>query len=290
MPVQILSYSTVLPNIANKFKFDDQVMEYAVGFQYFKLSYGDHDHHVRDVSLGLTSNMSGSTVSSYVSARLCDASGNTLDPKCFRAEMVCVAVIKSPDSQVLLANQTGIKSGQEGPSVPLPSPDDSINSAFVSGFNLSYAPDDHSVRSLGFTAGLNPSGTSGRIAVRAGMEDKSGHSASSATVDVGLAAAADTVTGLKAETKSNIQATDTWVDFGTNLSSAGAMISAYKASYGGDDHHVETISGGVRNVSIKGTQVSLDSVGAFINDDRKHCEDEGDSYVNLVVFAVPSSG
>lgn len=287
MPIAIKSTSTP-PNKTVTFDFPSNVLAYVVGVSYWKFSFGSDDHHVKKMSLSLDNNQPGARqVTTTVTAKIDDESGHGISSADSNIRVSCIAVIEAADGNILLASGNSIPSGDSGQSLPLPSSSLSIGTAFVAGFALTQDKDHH-VRSVQTTAGFKQTGNSGQITSQALLVDTSGHFASG-NLNGGLVAASSSERGLLSSALTN-QQTDKaqGVDFGRALAAdAAVLLQSLTVTFGNDDHHVKSIGGGCSGWKVEGNKVTLDNARAFITDGSGHVQNDSESDVSLVVFAVP---
>lgn len=267
---------------------NDSVLSFVAGISYWKFAYGSDDHHVQTLALSLATNQPDPhKVTARVTATLSDDSGNNIKNSESSVHVNCIALVNSADKELALSGATAIPNNQSSNPVALPGSSLAIASSFLAGFDLSYGSSDHHVRKLHTAAGFTANGSQGAITSQAAMGDDSGHNASTATINGGLAAATPTETGLFAQSVVNQQTTDTVdVDFGRSISDAVVMLQSLTLDFG-KDHHVKSLGGGVDSWKVSGSKVLLYGPHAFIEDDSGHNQVDSDSGVSLVVFATP---
>ena len=288
MPIAIQTLSSE-PNKTLTFNFGSSVLSYVVGVAYWEFSYGKKDHHVETISLKINANQpSSQQVTATVTAELQDGSGNKIDNASSTVKVCCVAVVTAQDNNITLVNVNNIDNNSQSGSIALPSSALSISSAFLSGFDISYGSKDHHVEQVQLSAGFNQSGNTGYITSQAQMSDDSGNNASG-SINAGLVAASTNETGILGQIVTNQQTNSNInVPFNQPISEAAVLIQSYKVTYGSSDHHVRTIGGGSSGWSVSGSSVILNNAQAFISDDSGNKQNNNDSDVSMIVFAVPS--
>jgi hypothetical protein len=291
MPIA-LRYITTQPNKTVTFDFGSaaSVLSFTVGIAYWSFTFGEDDHHVETLSLGIATNkISPSQIATKVSGTLSDQSGNNIDNADSSVVVCCVAVVTSADGDLTLASANGIPNNGNSPSFALPSANLSIAASFLSGFDLSYGSVDHHVQQVHTTAGFGANGTLGWITALVGMSDSSGNPASTATIGGGLAAADTSEHGLYSRGQTDLQTTDqVAVEFGTNISDAVVLLQDLDVRFDDEDHHIKTIGGGVASWTLHATSVTLNGARAFMDDDSGHNQSGSGSWVSVVVLALPA--
>lgn len=288
MPIVIKSLSTA-PNKTVTFDFPSNVLAYVVGVSYWNFSFGSDDHHVKKLILSLDSNQPGANqITTTVTAKIDDESGHGISSADSKVSISCIAVVTAADGNILLSSCNSIASGGSSQSFPLPGSSLKIGSTFITGFSLSQ-PTDHHVKTVQTTAGFKQTGNSGQITSQAQMVDTSGNFAEG-SINGGLLAAASSEQGILSRALTNQQTDKAQsVDFGQALATGAAvLLQSLEVTFGKSDHHVKTIGGGCGSWRVEGTKVTLDNARAFITDDSGHAQDNGESNVSLVVFAVPA--
>jgi hypothetical protein len=288
MPVQA-RYITTSTNRGVDFDFHPaNVLSFVVGIAHWKYSYGSSDHHVETMSLSLsTSQPNTQHVSCSVNAIMKDGSGHSIDDGDSEVIVCCIAVVDSPDQNLVLANAGPIaNNGASGP-IQLPGSSLGFGSPFLSGFNLSFGNSDRHLQATRITAGFHSNGTSGAITANVSMSDASGHDASTAEIHGGLVAGTPNETGLEANSVGNQQTTNSQVvDFGTPLSDAVVLIQDYRAQFKSGDHHILEIGGGCSGWSVSGNTVKLNDARAYLKDGSGNNQTDASSYVSLLVAAI----
>ncbi|MFP8966583.1 hypothetical protein ACKC9G_08415 [Pokkaliibacter sp. CJK22405] len=292
MPISIKTQTTA-PNRNVTFDFDDSVLAYVVGVSYWDFSFGNDDHHVKELALSIQSNKPTTRqVTAQVTAKLDDDTGHGINSGASTIHVTCIAVTGSQDANVALVNEDGIASGSESPAFPLPSNSLSIGAAFLSGWDLKQNADHH-VKTFSTSAGLAQSGSMGQITGQAHMIDTSGNFASG-WINGGALTAATTENGIFAKAQTNKQTDASFaVDFtdelqGKTIKEAAVLLQSLTVTFGSDDHHVQTIGGGCSGWQTEGTAVNLDNARAFITDDSGHKQNNNDSNVSVMVVVIPS--
>ena len=295
MPIAF-RYTTTEPQGMVSFGFDQhKVVSYLLGIARWSFSYGSTDHHVRQVKLSLAGSVPApGTVAATITAVLEDASGHDMDLSDSLITVCCIALLDSPESNLVLATGTGIPDGGSAGPFTLPGSSLAVG-AFLAGFDLEYPPPDppeppdHNVRrffaAAGFTENTNDQGF---ITAQAGMCDDSGNQANDPQIAGALIAAASSessllaVSGLRAQSEAPVE-----VDFGTPISDALVLLQGLNVEYNNDDHHVETLGGGTSGWKIDGTKVRLLDAYAFMQDASGHKQDDGTSGVSMLILALP---
>lgn len=280
-------------NTNKTFTFDfgsRSVLTYVVGISYWNYTFGSNDHHLKTISMSLSTNQPSATqVAVTVNAALLDASGNVISNSSSNVRVSCIAVVDGADFNLAVANANGIPSGSASGAIALPSSSLSIGSSFLSGFNLSFGNSDHHIKSLAMTAGFNQNGSSATITSSARMQDDSGNTDSSASINGGLVGASTGETGLLGRAQVNQQTSGSVsVDFGRPISDGVALLQSYSVTFGSNDHHVKTIGGGSDGWRVDGNKLVLNNAYAFITDDSGNHQKDSDSSVSMIVFAIPA--
>lgn len=284
MPISVRS-KKVHPGETAQFTFPDNVVSFTTGIAYWSFNFGSNDHHVRKLSLGLTSNQSGNTINVKVNGTLSDDNGGVLNASGSYVTVCIVAVTGSVDYNITLANANAISSNGASSPINLPGTSLGISQAFIAGFDFVQEADHH-VRKVVTAAGFSANGTTGQITSHAQLNDDRGHDAT-ATINGGLVAANTSETGIRSSTVVNQQTTDALVvDFGRPIAEAVVMIQDLEVTFDGD-HHVLTFGGGTTGWVVNGNTVALENARAFMKDSHENQVNK-DSWVSLVVFAVPA--
>jgi len=290
MPVE-LRYTSTQPNKTVSFDFgtDSSVLSYVVGIAYWQFTYESSDHHVKTLALGITANLADThTVTAKVTGTLSDDSGNNISNSNSEVIVCCLAIVDSADSNLTLAAANSIANQGTSNQIALPGSSLSISSAFLAGFNLAYSSGDHHVHSFLTSAGFTQNGSVGEITAQAAMSDSSGNSVNTATINGGLVAATPIESGLVAQSKVNLQTTDTVdVEFSKSISAAVVLLQDVDMQFSGD-HHIKTIGGGTTGWTLRSTGVTLDNARAFMSDASGNNQVDSASSVSVVVVAVPS--
>ncbi|EPX56755.1 hypothetical protein D187_008097 [Cystobacter fuscus DSM 2262] len=288
MPIAVRHVHTQ-PSKTVTFDFGDhKVLSYTVGLAYWRLSF-DNDNHVRTLKISLSPNQPNATqITVKVNGEIRDDSGNTIHVEESSAEVCCIAVVDTKDSNVLLTSVNGISAGTQYGPIALPSSSLSMGAAFISGFELGYGSDNH-VLSLELSTGFNANGTSGYIKADASMSDSSGNMATTAKLDAGLLATSLNQDGVYSVAKNNLQASGTTVpvEFKVPLSDAVVLLQDYQVRFA-KDHHVRSIGGGCEKWTVEGNTVRLTAPKAFIKDDSGNTESSSSS-VSLLVVGIPKT-
>lgn len=279
------------PGATLEFFFDDDVQSYVVGVTNFSFTYGSStDHHVETTSLHLTTNkLSSRTIEVRIDAKLQDDSGDYISTKS-KVEVVCLALTGTADSNVVFSNQQNI-SVQSGP-IQIGTNNPPICVAALAGWDLCYEDgDDHHVKTWDATTGTTTSGEVVFITGSAEMKDDSSHVAA-ATVDGALIVSCEASPGFLVNSTNALQEADSQnISFDEEIESALVMIQNWTISYGSDDHHIKTYSAGCfGDITVDGSQVTLNKCGAYMSDNSDNSQDNDDSSVILLVIGIPKNG
>jgi len=217
---------------------------------------------------------------------------NRDDATASRIWVVCVAVTGSSDSNTVLANVTGVTPRQPQ-EVQLPGAQAgsyTVLTTCLSGLDLSYDTTDHMFQGATGGCGINPQASGeGLLNATANIWDSSGNQAVTASIDAGVLATVDNpspfmVQQVNAYNGANVPA----LTFPSAVERAVAMIQSFNVQYASGDHGVAVITVGCPNLSSSGSTVNLGAVATTTDDDGNDSND-GLSYVNLLVVAVPQS-
>lgn len=199
MPIEILSKKD-RPNKTFTFNFENPIESHVVGISYWEFEYDDSgQHHVLSMVLSLgTTQPNNQQLDVTVTAHMDDDSGNSLDDGDSWVTVTCIAVTQAADTNVKLANDTGISNGGSSDPFPVPGGTLNIKQAFLSGFEVAYDGGDHEVEEVQLSAGINVVDLNATITASASMKDSSGNSADTTTIDGGLVVSNVTEAGLLA--------------------------------------------------------------------------------------------
>jgi len=287
MPIAI-QHQSCKPNATVTFDFHDNVLAHVVGVGYWKFAFAKDDHHVRRLALAVDANKTApGQVTARVTATLDDDSGHGIDPNGSSVMVSCIAVVTASDSNIVLAD---VKPGTGSDSATLTNSAAAIGSAFLSGMSLTQ-PRDHHVMRLEATVGVRQNGNQAQATGQASLCDASGN-VSDGAIAAGMVVTTPTERGILSRSVCDRQTGENEtvvVDFGVPLAKeAAVMLQSLVVAFNGNDHHVLTIGAGCTNWKAEGTKLTLDNARAFITDDTSHVQDNGESRVSLVVFALPS--
>lgn len=264
-------------------------MKWVVGLSYFELTYGSDNHHVEEMSVSLDPHLSGTTLKVDVRAILDDDSGHRIDAGASIVQVTCIAT----DTDDELANAPNIPAVGGG-SFPFYWTSSNLPLAagsMLAGFMASYGNTDHHVLEASATTSYYYQQPSTAIAaVDMIMDDDSGHSATVATVDVGVLGALS-----PAPHSPNIEKVTTQlaavssVVFPSPVTQAVALINAFRVEYSKHDHHVKTISVGCSTppiIDAAGTQVTLPATTGATMTDGHNTQDNSVSDVSMLIVAI----
>jgi hypothetical protein len=296
MSLQILS-QTVTPGQTATFTFAGpyQITSYVVGISHWQLQYDKSNHQTRQIELKISASDDGKQTVYATPAAILNGEGHDLDASYSTVSLVCIAAFNDDTREYVLAQRNGIRDRGTSSSITTPNPHD-IDFGILNGWNMKYSDMAHHVQE--FTAGINtnPGTTTTTLTGTSIMHDDdpmSEHSASNPTVDGGLVATPTTspLGLLYAVLGNRQQNTSTNLSHSfqapNGLKQVGVMLKWFHAMYPSGDHDIKNIGGGTSGWSVTGTTVTLNDARAFMSD-GKHSQDDSQSYVSLVVFAVPN--
>jgi len=220
-------------NASSDFTFTNTIQECLIGISYFKLSYGDSDHWVKNVSLSLNQQQPDSkTINVQVLGNLSDSSGHTIDTSDSSATVVVVAWTGTADHTLLLAN------GDANTVFTLPSSSTTILSATLAGFDLAYDTDHYIAQISVSTINVSRNGNTASLSATENMTDRDGNWASTATFNAGLIASSNASPGFEVKTTSNVY-NDTNQSFTFNgaWTNVQAMITGFNVEYSNNKGH-----------------------------------------------------
>lgn len=312
------------PNATLTFGNDGDVINgFIIGITGFGLNFPDGKGHnvaqiqitLDDVSAGSASNVKNVKVTGVLS----DKGGNTIDLPNSWVTVAGLAWLNTTPSSITLDNASAIANNGQSAQFELPSTSSAPApfQAVMAGFNVAYSSGtDNQVEDVNASVGVGQSGNYGYITAVVGMYDNGGHTAATATANGGLLAIApNTDSGLLVGVATNLQTnnlTSTVVDFssqlapGQTLGQAVAMLQAFNVHYESNNaHDINVITAGLMNkqanntggipetasINSAGTGVTLPGPQACMFDlgsPTNHYEDGKVSYVNMIVFAVPT--
>ena len=220
-------------NDSYNFTFTNTVQECLIGIRYFKLTYGDSDHWVKTVSLGLNQQQPDSnTISVQVLGNLSDGSGNTIDTSDSSAIVVVVAWTGTADHTLLLAN------GDAGTVYTLPSSSPTILSPILAGFDLAYDTDHYVAQINVSTINVSRNGDTATLSATENMTDRDGNWASTATFNAGLIASSSSSPGFEVKATSNVyNNTNQSFTFNSAWTNFQAMITGFNVEYSNNEGH-----------------------------------------------------
>lgn len=283
MPLQILS-AQVQPNTTKNFIFADTIVQRMVGISAFSLSYGNKDHHVQTVSISLSVNQQGNTLSVIPHATLVDSSGNNLDPGASSISVVAVAYVGIDPNTIKFGNAGNIPNGGTSGGIVVPCTSPRVLQSALAGYNLSFGASDHHMETAAAAVGSQLSGTSATITGQAQMYDDNGHSASIATVDGGLLASCDDTLGMYVVPTDSLQGSGQVLAFPSGPSHYVALLSGFRVQYrNNSDHHVKTIAADLVVQSTSGNNVTVTGK-ATLTDNSGNTQDDSVSNVNGFVI------
>lgn len=283
------------PNQTINFDFQDNVLDYVVGITYWKFSFGNADHKVEKISLSVATNQPQSRrVSATLTGELRDSDDKTIEASSSIVNLSCIAIVGSPNNNFALANANGIANGSQSGGISLPSSSLKLQSSFLSGFLLDFGGgNDHEIKKIEMAAGLHRDGNVGHITSKAEMNDDSGHTSSSNSIDGGLIAIDSNGTGLLTKTLTNKQESSAITrSFNTPLSGATALIQSCTVTFGsGDDEKVKSVGAGSSEIEVtdNGTVILKNGAKAFIEDESGNTQDDKNSHVTMILVAAPKS-
>jgi len=220
-------------NASSDFTFTNTIQECLIGISYFKLSYGDSDHWVKNVSLSLNQQQPDSkTINVQVLGNLSDSSGHTIDTSDSSATVVVVAWTGTADHTLLLAN------GDANTVFTLPSSSTTILSATLAGFDLAYDTDHYIAQISVSTINVSRNGNTASLSATENMTDRDGNWASTATFNAGLIASSNASPGFEVKPTSNVY-NDTNQSFTFNgaWTNVQAMITGFNVEYSNNKGH-----------------------------------------------------
>lgn len=280
-----IQVATLQPNSQRTFTFSQPVAQYMVGISAYVLSYGeDTDHHVKTMSISLGTNQSGSSLQVTPTLTLDDASGNKIDRSTSSVTIVALAWVGVTDNNLELASANSIANNGSSGALAIPCSNPIVLQAALTGFNLSYGSDDHHLESYLCSVGSQRSGSSASITGLVQMQDHSGHSASTATVNGGLIANCDPSLGLQLLHTDNLQNQSQTLVFSPGVTNVQAFLTSVQAEFqSGKDHHVKSVSANLTVTSQSGLNVTV-SGGAYLSDDSGNSQDNSLSSVTGFVI------
>ncbi|NPT58140.1 hypothetical protein [Paraburkholderia elongata] len=279
MPLQIQS-AQIKPGATSTFNFTDQITQRMVGISAFSLSYGNTDHHVQTISVSLSVNQSGSSLSITAHATMVDANGHNLDPSSSYVNVVALAWVGVDDSNLKLGNVAGIVNGGTSSPITIPGTDPNVLQAALAGYYLSYGGTDHHMETACAAVGTTLSGNAASINGTVYMYDDTGHGNVSGTVDAGLVANCDPSLGNFVRGTNTLQNNTQKITFGKPFSKYTPFLSSYKVQYrDNSDHHVKTFSVSLSVQSVSGSDVTVTGA-AKLTDNSGNVQDDGVSNVS----------
>lgn len=279
MPLQIQS-AQIKPGATSTFNFTDRITQRMVGISAFSLSYGNTDHHVQTISVSLSVNQSGSSLSITAHATMVDASGNNLDPNASYVNVVALAWVGVDDSNLKLGNVAGIVNGGTSSPITIPGTDPNVLQAALAGYYLSYGGTDHHMETACAAVGTTLSGNTASINGTVYMYDDTGHGNVSGTVDSGLVANCDPSLGNFVRGTNTLQNNTQKITFGKPFAHYTPFLSSYKVQYrDNSDHHVKTFSVSLSVQNVSGNDVTVTGAAKLV-DNSGHVQDDGVSNVS----------
>jgi hypothetical protein len=297
MGFEVLS-QTCQPGQTVQFTFQNQLQSWVLGLGSFSLSYGPTTNHwIQTLSISLQGGLPeraasvGNVLEVVVQVQMMDHSGHTIDVGASIITVACVAVTGIVDQCTLLTNVPNIAPNQS-PQVQLPG----SGSAFtvletcLSGLYLSYDTIDHMYQGSSASCGITLQGGGGMgvLNATANIWDSTGHQASTATIDAGVLASVDDPPGLmlrQVRAQSGVPLESQ--QFPSSVGQAVAVIQGFTVQYPSGNHGVQWLQVGGEIQSIGGDMVGV-AAGAYTTDGDGHSSSSGESYVDLVVVAIPA--
>lgn len=296
MPIEIVQAPQIKPGGLAQFTFKNPIMQYAIGISAFKVTYGLDDHWIRSLVIkiipvqGAAIGAQPNEVSAKVEIDMEDDSGNSAKVADSFVIPVCIAVTKSPTPNTVVASAFGISSGTTQ-NVVIPSAQSGypISTCFQSGFNLSYAKDDHQLLQASAACGITQAGANGQISPSANLKDSSGNQVQVATVDAGYIVSSSPSPGIgtkdvQAQTNKPTQVT---MDGMNSISVAAAVIRAWQVRFQ-SVHNIQTFTVGAwGTLGIAGNVVTIPQLFAGICDTSGNNQDDQQSSCDVQVLAIP---
>lgn len=283
MPLEIQT-ATIQPGSTKSFNFSNLITQRAVGISAYQLSYGNSDHHVKTMSISLSLNQSGSTLSVTPHATLVDASGNNLSLSNSSITVVAVAWVGVDDSNLKLTNVYDIQNGGSSGAITIPGFNPNILQAGLAGFELSYGNTDHHLETASAAVGTTLNGDTATVNGVVFMYDGSGNSASTANVDGCLIANTDPSLGAYVIATDSLQNGTQTLTFPSSVTKAMPLLSNFKVQFNSNrDHHVKTIAAKLNIQSQTGSSVVVTG-SATLTDDSGNNQDNDVSHVSGFVI------
>jgi hypothetical protein len=297
MPIEIIQADPTHPGRQVQFTFANQIIDYAIGFSAFQITYGADDHWIRSLMIkilpvqGAVVGAQGNQVSAQVQIVMVDDSGSTAKTADSFVVPVCIALTKSPNPNTVIGTASGISSGGTGQRIVVPNEQSgyTISTCFQSGFNLSFTTDDHQLLLANASCGIPPAGPTGTsIVASANLQDLH-NSVQVATIDAGYIVSSSPSPGLgsKDVQAQTTAATAVTMDGMKSITAAAAVIRGWQFRFP-TVHNVQTIKVGAwGQLGIAGNVVTIPQLFAHISDSSNNTQDDDQSSCDVQVLAVP---
>lgn len=245
-------------------RFNEQIQKCFVGISRFQMTFGDDDHHVKELSASINKS-SINQQEIMCTAGLCFKDDSNHHG--YGNVEYCIAALTGVDNADYVM-QSGLKKGdtfERGHGTA------QISVIGLGGFGFSYSDGkDHHVKKIA----MSVFDSSNTLGATGSMEDGSGHSSAAGTVQetakgcyLGYFGKSDNLK-LTPFTLGNGET----VNFNGDINNYGIIITGFDISFGNNDHHVKYLEVGARlniNGLIEGIVTMRDNSGHNQSSDAK---------------------